>query len=64
MNIFGVKRNFGYFCGNYKATLGVISIHFMALPQGQGIDWEYVLGVAKISSIFWGMPDIPDTFWG
>ena len=34
--------------------LGVISMHFMVFSYGQGTELGILLGVAKISNIFWG----------
>ena len=42
--------------GHHKIRLylGVISMHFLVFFKGQGTEWGYFGGVAKISNIFWG----------
>ena len=52
-----------FFWGHYKIVLfwGLISIHFSIFKAK--VQNGNILGVAKISNKFWGMPDIPDIFF-
>ena len=61
----GMKTLWIIFGGLHKIGLylGVISMYFRVLSEGQGTEWRIFLKVAKISNIF-GVFDIPDIFWG
>ena len=55
----GMKILWIFFWGHHKTGLffffwegGVISMHFRVFSYGQGTEWEYFGGVAKISNIF------------
>ena len=52
------------FIGHYKIGLylGVISMHFRVF-LGQGTELGIILGVAKISNIFFCVLEIPDIFF-
>ena len=66
MNIFGcMKILWIFFVGHHKTGLvsGVISMHFKGLHFRSMYRMGIFLGVAKISNIFGGMPEIPDIFF-
>ena len=57
---------FWIFLGSYHKIglyLGVISMHFWAISQGQGTEWGYFFGLLKFQ-IFFEVLEIPDMFFG
>ena len=52
----GSSQNWAVFRGHFYA--------FMVFSYGQGTEWGIFLGVAKISNIFFGLLEIPDTYLG
>ena len=69
LNIFGVFKKTKYFLGYevfvdiFGLYLGVISMDFRVFSKGQGTEGGYFLGFLKFQTFF-GVPEIPDIFWG
>ena len=55
----GSLQNWTILWGHFYPFYG-----FFLKVKVQNHECEYFLGVAKISNIFFGMPDIPDIFFG
>ena len=56
MNFLGGMKILWIFFGVITGAiyLGAISMHFGVFSQSQCTEWGILLGVAKISNIFWG----------
>ena len=54
------------FWGYHKIGLylGFISMHFRVFSEGQGTEWGYFGGVAKLPKIFFGVLEILIFLWG
>ena len=62
----GYENFVDIFWGHHKIGLylEVISMHFKVFSKGQGTELGIFSWVAKISNIFFGVPEIPDIFLG